>query len=130
MSHYGPLRAPATTWRRDAPTMTRQSGGGGTSTTYKYKLNLATVDSPAVPFSVVTAMRPNHRRQGSASNGARRVVTRRSDDENEGVDRDATERAQVSSAGLASPEGVRRSTAGTNSSYYKRPDLDMPRADW
>ena len=83
-----------------------------------------------MPFSVVTARHPNHRRRGSASNGARRVVIRRSDDEDEGADWDATERAQVSSVALASPERVRRSTVGANSDYYERPDLDMPRADF
>ena len=101
------------------------------STVYKYKLDLASVNSAmSVPFSVVTTTRPNRRRRGSASGGARGEVNHKSDDESEGADWDITERAQVSSAAPASPSRVGWATVGARTNYYNRPDPDIPSADF
>ena len=104
-----------------------------TSTLYERELNLASVNAPAVPFSVVPATRQNRRRRGSAGNGARGGVSRRSDDECEDADQDATEQAQVSSAAGADPARARRPSIENGIDYYERPDQDLSRAehqDW
>ena len=100
-----------------------------TSTVYKYKLDLASIDSPTVPFSVVTTTRPDRRRRVSASNGTRGEVNRKSDDDSEGAGQDATERVQVLSAARAGPTRIGWSTVGARTSRYKRPNPDMPRAN-
>ena len=102
-----------------------------TSTVYKYKLDLALVNSAtSVPTNVVTKTRPSRRRRGSACSGVRGDVSRRSDGEGEGADRDVVGRAQVSSAAPAGPARAEWPTVKANINYYKRPDLDMPHADF
>ena len=126
--------------QRDNNDAARWEGGNQTprrtpsmSAHYKYKLSLAD-KSPAMPLSVVTETRRKLRRREYANSGAHgREIRRNRGEEVDGkvdADQDAAERAQVSSVAQPSTNGVQRSAAGTDSSCFERPDLDMPRADW